>query len=106
MPKDKAGNKLTWKEYMARWKKGIEGVTVLQQVTLQIRSTYVMVIGLLCGLVVCVIGFKTLWWLSIILAAALFNVGIQMLGLYQKKFALEYAEQSMMKLEGGYDVKG
>ena len=87
--KDKDGKKLTFKEFMARWKQGIEGITPLQQVKGQLNSTYIMLIGISCGFVISLFGFKNLWWLSIILGAAFFNTLISALGLFQKKIALE-----------------
>ena len=92
MPHDKEGNKLTWKEFMQRWKKGIAGVTALQQVKMQMNSMYIITIGLFLGLIISLIGYKDLWWLGIILAGGLFNTGVMMIGVYQKKMALERME--------------
>lgn len=87
--KDKDGKKLTFKEFMVRWKLGIEGITPLQQVKGQLNSTYIMLIGIACGFVISLFGFKNLWWLSIILGAAFFNTLISALGLFQKKIAFD-----------------
>jgi len=51
-----------------------------------------MLIGIIGGLVISIKGVKTLWWLMIILFAALINTSIQLVGLYQKRFTLEYFE--------------
>jgi hypothetical protein len=83
--KDKFGNKLTWKQFMHRWKEGIEGVTALQQVKGQIYSTWIIVLGLLFGIIICIIGIRNLWWLLIILVGGLGNTLFQLLGLWQKK---------------------
>jgi len=85
MPKDKAGNSLTWKEWLQRWKRGIEGITPLQQVNLQLKGTFIIIIGLCSGIVISIIGIKNLWWLLIILVGGLFNTVVQYLGLWQKK---------------------
>ena len=86
---DKKGNKLTFKEFMVRFKSGLEGVTMLQKVALQIWSTIIMLIGILCGIVITLFVFKTAWWLTIILCAALFNTLIQLLSLWQQKRILK-----------------
>lgn len=86
---DRQGNKLTFSEFMERWKEGMKGVTPLQQVKWQISSTWIILIGELIGLVMCIISFKNLWWLGIILIGALFNTVVQLLGVWQKKTAFE-----------------
>ena len=101
MPKDKFGTELNWKEYFSRWKDGINKVTPLQQIKLQINSTYIMLIGILGGIIISIIGVKTLWWLLIILSAAFINTSVQLIGLYQKKFTFEYFEN--LDLKGGIE---
>jgi|TARA_R100000093_G_scaffold70867_2_gene45029 membrane glycosyltransferase len=96
MPKDKAGNQLTWKEFGERWKKGIEGITPLQQTRTSINSTWIMLVGIVAGLIITLIAIKTLWWLSIILTGALFNTVVVQIGNYQKYFILK-------RLEGGIE---
>ena len=103
MPKDKYGNKLTWKEFGTRWKKGIEGVTPLQQTKMQMKSTWIIIIGITLGIFVCFLNLKVLWWVLIILIGALFNSLVQMVGIYQKKTALERIEQFSTKLKWSED---
>ncbi|MCH7851035.1 MAG: hypothetical protein IH845_05320 [Nanoarchaeota archaeon] len=91
---DREGNKVTPKEFIDRWKLGLQGVTPLQQVTQQVRSTWIIIIGVAAGIVVSIIAIKTLWWLLIILVGAMFNTIIQQIGLWQKKTLLE-------RLQGG-----
>ena len=95
---DTSGKQLTRKEFMERWKSGLKGITPLQQTKMQMNSTWIMLVGILCGIVVAIIAFKTIWWLLIILVGALFNTSIQQLGIWQKKKLLEQFEIS---LEGG-----
>lgn len=89
MPKDKQGNKLTYKEFLSRWKKGIEGITPMQQVKVQIKSTWIMIFGLLAGIVISVVGISRLWWLMLILVGGLGNASVQIISLYQKKKTFE-----------------
>ena len=104
--KDKEGNKLTYNQFMSKWKEGMRGVTPFQQTRMQLNSTYIMLIGILCGFVITLFNLKNLWWLSIILGAAFFNTSISALGLWQKKIALQNIQpidldEIMNKLEGG-----
>lgn len=82
---DKEGNKLTPKEFLSRWKEGMKGITPLQQVKTQMFGTRIILLGLLCGIIFCIMGIKNLWWLLIILVGGLFNTLVQYLGLWQKK---------------------
>lgn len=84
MPKDKYGNKLTWKEFFSRWKQGIEEIKPLQKMKTQVSGTKIILIGTSLGLTVSLFNFKTLWWVAIILFGALINTSIQYLGLKQQ----------------------
>ena len=93
MPKDKEGNKITWKEFGRRWKEGINGITQLQQTKMQLQSIYIIIIGILFGITICFLNIKNLWWLSIILIGGLYNSGVQLISLYQKINFLKYVEE-------------
>ena len=97
--KDRDGNKLTFREFMDRWKKGMEGITQYQQVAMQLKSTYIMLFGIACGFVICLFNLKNLWWLAIILGAAFFNTGVSASGLWQKKIALGEMEKMLEGVE-------
>ena len=92
MPTTKTGEKITWKEFMRRWKKGIEGITPLQQVKSQVWGTNIILLGLILGIIASAFAFKKLWWVEIILIGALFNTIIQWIGLWQKRKLLESFE--------------
>ena len=98
---DRKGKKLTFKQFTKRWKRGVEGITPLQQTKTQIWGTRIILIGLLCGIVMCIIGIRTLWWLLIILVGGLFNTTVQYLGMWQKKVMLQRMEDSLKKVKGG-----
>jgi hypothetical protein len=85
LPTTKTGEKITWKEFFHRWKNGMNGITPLQQVNIQINSTWITIIGLLAGITICIIGIKTLWWLLLILIGGLGNTLMQQLGAWQRK---------------------
>src|SRR3990167_8143996 len=92
MPTTKTGEKITWKEFMRRWKKGIEGITPLQQVKSQVWGTNIILLGLILGIIASAFAFKKLWLVEIILIGALFNTIIQWIGLWQKRKLLESFE--------------
>jgi len=95
MPKDKYGNKLTWKEFMQRWREGIEGITPAQQARTILNSTWISLIGILCGISVCLFNFKSMWWVLIILVGAFFVTGTSQVGNYQKYIAHKRMEDLM-----------
>lgn len=72
-------------QFIEKWKKGILSVTELQKIKTQINSTWIVMIGIILGLIVMFFNAKNFWWLIIILIGALFNTAVQLLGLYQKK---------------------
>ena len=94
MPKDKQGNKLTWKQFFARWKEGINGITPIQKLQTQIIATRIQLLGIFLGLIVCILGWKTVWWLGIILLGALINTVVQYIGLVQNKSNLKKHEDN------------
>jgi hypothetical protein len=94
MPKLKTGEQITWKEFFKRWGEGIDGITPTQKLNTQITGTTITLIGILLGLVFSVIGYKTLWWLGIILLGASINTVIQLLGLKQQKKAIVKHEEN------------
>lgn len=95
---DKQGNKLTFKQFMSRWKRGIEGITPLGKVKSQIQGTRIMLLGLILGLVMSLISYKNFWWVAIILIGGLINTGIQYLGLVQQKILLENIDKQMNQI--------
>ncbi len=84
-----SGEKITHQEYMKRWKAGIMKVGLLSQTKIQVRSTWIIVIGLLAGIVISLLDFKELFWLFIILIGALGNTAIQLIALIQKRNLLD-----------------
>ena len=92
--KDKAGNKITIKEFFIRWGKGVEGITALQKLKIQVSGTKISLIGLFLGLVVSLYAWEKLWWVAIILIGAILNTGVQYLGQRQQLNQLKNLEES------------
>jgi len=97
--KDKEGNTLTWKEYIARWKEGTAGITPYQLTSQQLRGMNIVLLGLLCGIVVCFFNIKNLWWLLIILIGSLYVNVTMYIGTWQKKKVLENIEKQFSDFE-------
>ncbi|KKM66098.1 hypothetical protein LCGC14_1484670 [marine sediment metagenome] len=91
--KDKEGNKLTRQEFFERWKKGIQMVTPLQQIRIQIRSTKISLIGVVGGIGISIYKFEQLWWVLLILLGVLGVTSMQLLGMVQKRNILENIEK-------------
>jgi len=94
MPKTKTGEIITWKEFMNRWKSGIEKITPEQQLFWQLFGSSITLIGIISGIIITFFSLSTLWWLSLILIGALFNTTMGMVALLQKRILLN-------KLKGG-----
>lgn len=93
--KIKSGEKITAGEFLTRWKKGIAEVTPLEQTKNQLRFTWITILGIVCGIVICIVNIKTLWWLMIILVGALGNTTLVLMGTIQKKKMLDQIEGGM-----------
>ena len=93
--KDKQGNALDTKDFLKRWKQGIEDITPLQQARVQYHNTWIIIVGIIAGMVFSAFTIKSLWWLLIILLGALFNTGVVQIGNYQKYKVLERMEESL-----------
>lgn len=99
MPKTKAGEQITWKEFFKRWGEGIEGITPIQKLKTQLLGTKITLLGIFLGLCVSIYGWENLWWVGIILTGAFINTGVQYLGFKQQLNTLknieDYEESSL-----------
>jgi hypothetical protein len=104
--KDRQGNKITFKEYIERWKKGITEVTPLQKVKIQLSGTEIMLFGLFAGLIVSLIGYKNLWWVAIIILGGIFNTIMQYISLLQQRNAFQNLDNNSVDLKDITDKLG
>ena len=89
--KDREGKKLSLKEFITRWKQGVEGVTPLQLARTNYTGSWIVSVGILFGLAV-TITHDTFWWISIILCGALFNSTASLISSWQKYNTLKNLE--------------
>jgi membrane protein YdbS with pleckstrin-like domain len=90
-------------EFLDKWKRGILSVSELQKIIIQIRSTWLVILGIGLGLAVMFYNAKTFWWMIIILIAAMVNTLVGLVGLYQKKIWLTKVEQDSFLDEIKYE---
>ena len=103
----KTGEKVTWKEFFRRWKKGMQEVTPLQQCVSTMFGQIVSLIGVVWGIIFSIrLGY---WWMMVILIGGLIVLGVQMLGNWQRKAILQnmedmmkIAESNTQEVENGY----
>ena len=70
--------------FFKRWGEGIQAITPIQQLKASQKGNWVMLIGIIAGIVVMAFKAKDFLWIEIILVASLFNHSIMMLGIWQK----------------------
>lgn len=85
--KDQQGNKLTTKEFMAKWKEGIQAITPLQQARVNLIGSTFVIVGVLIGFYATI--RTKLWWLLVVLIGTFFLTTMGLLGNLQKYFALK-----------------
>ena len=101
--RDKEGNYLTTKEFLARWKKGIQSVTPLQQTKISLQGVVLVLIGVVVGIVSSfMIG---IWWLVIILFGSLFLTVINLIGTLQRYYSLKEIDKQFKEINNMKEVK-
>lgn len=98
--KDRAGNKLSFKEFLGRWKEGVEGITPLQQTRSSIMGIWIVMAGIISGISVnALIRMENQWWwIEVILLGSLILTVMQMIGLFQKYWKFKAVENEWKKL--------
>jgi len=79
---DKQGKELTFKEFMQRWKQGIQEVNQVQQLKISLIGYWIVLGGIVSGIISAII--TSIWWLMIVLLGSLIITGVSTLGAYQK----------------------
>jgi len=95
--KDREGKKLTFRQFMLRFRDGIERTTPLNQTKITLWSYFPIFAGILWGIVVTFLG-KT-YWLSLLLSGSLPITIIQFLSNWQKYKRFKQVEEEMKKLK-------
>jgi len=101
--RDREGKKVKTKEFFKRWKAGIEGITPLQQAKTSLMGNWIVLSGIVAGMIInALVRMKDQWWwIEIILAGSLILVVIQMISGFQKYWRIKEVDKQMKELENG-----
>lgn len=93
--KDKEGNHLSFKEFIIRWKMGLQGITPLQQKKIALWSFIPLFAGILWGISITL--FARTYWLSLILCGSLPLTVIQFISTLQQYWSIKKIEEVMQE---------
>ena len=99
--KDNEGKELGFKKFMKRWKLGIEGITPLQQARTNLMGLWIVISGILAGIIInALVRMGKQWiWIEIILGGSLVITVTQMIGGFQKFWRFKEVEKTQKKIE-------
>lgn len=89
--KDKAGNKISLKEFFKRWGKGIEGCSPVQQTLTSLWGYPFITGGIITGIVISTIH-RTFWMVAILVGSCPITF-MQIVSTYQKYVSQKKAEE-------------
>ena len=92
---DKEGKAVSGKEFMTRWKQGIEKVSSLDKVKMQILFTYIVLLGIIIGIISVIYG--KMWWLLVVLIGSFGLTIVSLIGIYQQYYAYKNIEDILAK---------
>ncbi len=95
--KDKKGKKLSLKQFLSRWKEGVEGTSPLQQKKISLWSFVPLFAGIIWGIVISLMG-KT-YWLALILSGSLPLTIINFISTLQQYRSIKKIEETMKGLK-------
>jgi hypothetical protein len=101
----KTGEVITFKEYMRRWKVGIQNITPIQRLTNEARGTLISLIGFIIALIAMVIfrdKFIVSWFaygLILVFVGSVFTTGLKWLTLRQQMRAFKEMDSMSLKVD-------
>ena len=103
MPTTKSGEKITWKEFMSRWKKGIEGMTPVQKVTNELRGTFISLLGYIVSIIAVIwkreaIGLLA-YGLILIFLGSIISTGLKYIALRQQLKSMKDTTNQSINIE-------
>ena len=104
--RDKFGNELSFREFMKRWRKGIEGISPVQQSLTSLWGFPLILGGMMTGIVINLLNH--VWWLCLILVGGFPPTLMSLVSLWQRyqsqKKAQEAYNEAMEQVnQGGED---
>ena len=94
--KARNGEQLTFKQFLGRWKSGVEGITPLQQTKTSLWGFPLIYGGTITGIVIMIIRRE--WWLLAILCGSLPILTMQFVSILQKYFRQKKIQDTMKEL--------
>ena len=82
MIKDKQGKSYTFKEFMKKWKEGMEGITPVQQLKSNALGYYLVFLGEIVGVITAI--WMKQWWLLIIMFGSIVLSVVAYIGNWQE----------------------
>jgi len=110
--KTKAGEQITFKEFLKRWKEGIQNMSPQQKLINESRGTFITLIGFIVGAVALIIykdKFVSLfaYGLILIFIGNIWTTALKLMGIRQQLKFFKKAEESIglnELLKGGENV--
>ena len=99
--RDKRGHKLSLKEFLSLWGKGIKGITPLQQAKTTLLGLIITLTGIISGISINLLVRITnqWWWITIILSGSLIITFMSFVSAYQKYTTLKLLDDKMRTLQ-------
>lgn len=89
------------KEFFSRWGEGIKAITPYQNAKINFVSTFIIIIGLVLGIVVNV--FARTWWLVIVLSGALVMTVMSQIMNFQKLVVFKKLDSLQGGVSDGFE---
>lgn len=103
----KTGEEIKFKQFFKLWKRGINGITALQQSKGQVMGNIINLIGMIAGFITMILTkIKDVWWwASICLGAGILLTLIGEIGFLQKYFRLKEIDKAIKNINKNVEVK-
>ena len=101
MIKDKQGKDYTIRQFFAKWKSGMQGITPLQMQQSQRWGYLITIAGIIYGIVYSALTKS--WWLSIILIGSLIVIATQLIGCWQQIKVLKDQERIIKDIQNSME---
>jgi hypothetical protein len=95
--KARDGEQLTFRQFLGRWGKGIEGITPLQQTKTSLLGFPLIYGGTITGIIIMILRKE--WWLLLILVGSLPILTMSLVSTLQKYITQKKIYQTMKELE-------
>lgn len=97
----KTDEELNAREFFGLWRKGIDGITPLQQSRSQVMGNIIVLVGVISGIIINILTrVENQWvWICIVLSGSLIITSISQIGYLQKYWRLKIVDKQVKELE-------